>query len=620
MINVSRAFKNAVYAPTRKTAATVQFDILDNTAYYDNTFTVPSEAAISRSWQLDNKIRQTSNRYATFEKDYFKLDGTFCIPPRSSDVVDNELGWWSSEIANAAGVFSTPLVITCSFTELHSSLGLSIVFDQMANEYAADFVIDVYDEDDEQIAQNIVVGNSSPLYVFEEGLNDYRKIILTITKWAKPYRRARVIELDFGIIKQYDGEKLIKVNLIEQMNVVGDTLPSNELKFTVDNSDKEFNILNPDGFYRYLNKNQEVSMSLGVEVAPDVFEYIGSSKFYLTDWQSDEGSLTTTFTARDILNNLESIDYVSISDTNLYDLAMDIMERSGVEFYFIDPALADIPTSGFKETLSARKALQCIGLAGKAAVFKDRSGYLNVRQFEALDARTTYLTYIGEPGLYVSPSTYMEIDNDYGMKSITFDNVYREPQIKLDKLINSLDVVVNNYAADEAGKEVLNTSVDIDGTLTVFFDYQDPIIASTSSITITGATSYSVLGSYDVGLRVQITASGSVGVRVTGTSLMTVKTTYTLSDPTITDGSPLKLDNPLINDPAHAYEIGKWILQEKALRAIYDVNWRQNPCLECGDIVLVEDSFGAKKQSRIIKQEYEFDGALRGKTTTKGGM
>ncbi|MEK4006099.1 hypothetical protein [Paenibacillus sp. FSL H3-0333] len=620
MINVSKAYRDAVYAPMRKTAATVQFDILDNTAYEDNIITASNGAIISRPWQLDNKIRNTSNRYATFEKDYFKLDGTFCIPPKSTEADESELGWWSEALSDNSGNFTSPQIINCEFEEAHSSLGISIVFDKLTNEFASDFDIDIYYSDERAIKHVEVIGNTSAMYVYEVGLDEYKRIKITIKKWSKPFRRARVIEIDFGVVKSYDSDKLIKVNVVEEMNVVGDTVPSNEMKFTIDNSSKEFNILNPKGVYKYLTKNQEVNMSLGVEIAPDVFEYIGIHKFYLTDWQSDEGSLTTTFTARDILNNLETITYIGVNETNLYDLAEDIMIQSGIKNYVIDNALKDIPTKGFKEKISARVALQHIGLASQSAVYQDRKGILNIQRFTVLDARTNYLTHIGDDGLYTSPTTFMEIDNDYSMKSITFDNVYNEPQIKLDKLVSGLEIVVNTYSADENNKEVLNTSLEVEGTMLIQFDYQYPIISSTANLSIVGAEDFRVISSHDIGIKLEIIASGTVNISVNGTSISTLKTVYTLNDNSVTEGIELKVDNPLIVDPAQALEIGKWILQESTLRALYDVNWRQNPCLECGDIVLVEDSYGAKKLSRIIKQEYTFAGYLNGKTSTKGGI
>lgn len=543
MIEVSQEYKQAVYAPTRMTSAKVSFEILDNEAYGDNSTSATSEAEISRRSQLNNKEREMSHRYATFERDYFRLDGSFHIPPRPGED-DSELGWWSDVIANENGVFNPPQAVTWTFAEEHNSMGLTIHFDDMAGEYAAEFDIDVYHLDGSQVAHESVKGNTRTTYVWVHGLDQYGKIVLTIRKWGKPYRRARVTEMDFGVIKEYDGAKLIKVSLVEQLNVVGDTLPANELKFTIDNSDKEFNILNPQGFYRFLKERQEVSLSLGVEVAEDEFEYIDFEKYYLTDWQSDEGALTTTLTARNIFELLEQREYTQSVTGTLYSLAEDILQRSGVERYFIDDGLQAIPTSGFPEKLKARKALQCIGIAGKCAVYQDRQGVLNIRRFEVLDAQTTYMIYAGAD-IFAGAMTYPAVDNGYDMKNITFDNVYKEPQIKLDKLVQSL-------------------------IMTIYVDGQ--------------------------------------------------KQEETFYNEGVKEGATLKCDNPLIQSRDLAAGVAEWIISESNLRALYQVNWRQNPCLEPGDIVLVEDSFGAKKQSRITKNDFQFQGYLSGKTETKGGV
>ncbi|MCY9706717.1 hypothetical protein M5X05_21355 [Paenibacillus alvei] len=543
MIEVSQQYKQAVYAPTRMTAAKVSFEILDNEAYEDNSVSVTTEAEISRKSQLTNKIREMSHKYATFERDYFRLDGSFYIPPRPEQD-DSELGWWSNVIADENSVFNPPQAATWTFGEEHNSMGLTIYFDVLAGEYAADFDIDVYRLDGTQIARESVTGNTNTTFVWVHGLDNYGKIMITIHKWGSPYRRARITEMDFGVIKEYDGDKLIKVSLVEQMNIVGDTLPANELKFTIDNSDKEFNILNPQGFYRFLKERQEVSLSLGVEVTENEFEYINFKKYYLTDWQSDEGALTTTLTARNIFELLEQREYTQSAGGTLYSLAEDIMHRTGIESYFIDDGLKGIPTNGFPEKVKARKALQCIGIAGKCAVYQDRQGVLNIRQFKALDAQTTYMVYAGSD-IFVGEMTYPAVDNGYDMKNITFDNVYKEPQIKLDKLVQSLIMTV--YIGGQKQEETF----------------------------------------YIEGVK---------------------------------EGATLKCDNPLIQSRELAAGVAEWIVSESNLRALYQVNWRQNPCLEPGDIVLVEDSFGAKKQSRITKNEFQFQGYLSGKTETKGGV
>ena len=544
MIQVSRQYKEAVYAPTRRTKAKVGFEILDNEAYNDNTSIVTGEAPISRKGQLTNKKRNMDHKYATFEKDYFKLDGSFCIPP-TPDEGNSELGWWSDDISDENGVFTSYQILEFNFTEEHNSMGLTITFDTMANEYASDFDIEIYRLDGTLIHKEEVTGNDNPLYVLIKGLDNYGRIVITIKKWAKPYRRARITEVDFGVIQEYQDDKIIKLNMIEEMNIISDKIPSNEIKFTIDNKSKEFNILNPEGFYRFLKERQEVQASIGVEVRENEFEYIPMGKFYLTDWQSDEGALTASFTARDVFELLESIDYKeSLTNTNLYDLVEDVLTKANVKDYFIDEGLKNIPTNGFTKSLNSRKALQYIGIAGKAAVYQCRQGILQIKQFKVLDKQDTQYVYFAGPDMFCG-MIYPMADEGYDMKNITFDNIYNEPQIKLDKLLYSLVMVVNN------GEE---------------------------------------------------------------------KQEVTFYNEGIKEGSSFKVDNPLINSIEHAEDVAKWIIEEYNLRAVYSINWRQNPCLECGDIVLVEDSYDAKKLSRITKQEFEYAGYLGGKTETKGGV
>ncbi|GGA31676.1 hypothetical protein [Psychrobacillus lasiicapitis] len=543
MIETSKEFKEAVYAPIRKTTAKINFEILDNDAYEDAEVSSNSEAPLSRKEQVTNKVRRLTNKYATFERNYFRLDGSFRIPPKPEEDSTNEVGWWSGDTCGADGIFVVPQTLTLTFTEERNSMGLTIYFDMNTDEYATDFDIDVYQADDILIASEKITGNKQSSFIWVQGLDGYRKIVITVRKWVNPYRRARIAELDFGVVNEYEGDKLIKVNLIEQMNVVGDTLPANELKFTIDNSSKEFNILNPEGFYRFLKERQEVSLSFGVEIEENVYEYVQAKGYFLTDWQSDEGALTTTFTARNIFELLEKEYNPASTFNNFYDLAEDVLISAGVIFYSIDESLRDIPTEGFPEKLTYRKALQCIGIASKSAVYQDRSGTVIIKPFEILDESTSYIHFAGADMFtgMVTPTVYSGFD----MKKITFDNVYKEPQIKLDKLLQSLIVTV----------------------------YE-------------GAT----------------------------------KLEYEFHNPEVKEGASLKVDIPLINSLEHARDVAQWIITESNLRALYQVNWRQNPSLEPGDIVFIEDSFGAEKQSRITKQEYEFAGYLNGKTESKGGV
>ena len=550
MINVSSKYKNKVYTQdsARHFKGAVLLEFLDINAYGDatlNGLADNDEAPISRINQLIDKRRVMSHKYATFEKDYFKLDGSFVVPPKI-DEGNSKVGWWSRDLCNSDGIFTTPVGFAVVFTEGHSSAGLTLSFSELTNEYATDFIIRVFDNNHTPILVKHVVDNKNTTYVLEDSLDNYYLVVVEILKWSHPFRRAKVTAIDFGIILTFRDRDLISFTVTEEINVTGDSLPANELRFTVDNSDRRYNILNPEGHYRFLMERQEVWATLSLEVEPNNYETINMGKFYLKEWKSDEGALTTTFTAFSVFDILENIMYIGYGATNLYDLAVDVLTKAGVTEFIIDERLREIATNGFYEPIDSRKALYFIGMAGKAIVKQNRDGVVEIQQFRTLDANTKHVLYAG-PDVYASDSTYPVVDHGYDMKNITFKNVYAEPQIKLDQPVGAVMMVVQNF---ETG----------------------------------------------------------------------IKTTYTLRDPKVKNGITVKHENPLIISESHALDVAKWIMRERSLRALYEINWRQNPALECGDIVLVEDSFGAKKQSRILKQTFEYASYLSGRTETRGGV
>lgn len=518
MIETRQEFKDAVYSPIRSTTARVTFDISDVTATEDATATVTSEAEISRKDQMTNQERDRP-AYATFEPDYWKLDGSFVLPPKPEEI-DFEVGWYSDELSGFDGTFSIYQVADFTFTEPHSSIGLTITFDVPADECATDFDITAYDGSGVEITTIKIRNNTNARCVIDGSIENYERITITIQKWSNAYRRAKVAEVTFGVVRVYEDDKLIKLNLLEEIDLTSETVPSNELKFIVDNSDREFNILNPNGSYAFLQQRQAAVLEIGVETSSNVYEYVIMGKYFLVDWQSDEGSLTTTFTARNRIDFLPAteIEDETGSSTNLYDLAESILIDAGVEKYSIDTILQSTPTQGLFKKTTSRKLLQMIAIAGQAVLYVDREDQVRIKR--------------------VSSGTSVD--------TIDFDNIYQEPKVRLNPLISRVEV---NYYSD------VNT----------------------------------IAGTY-------------------------------ASNSGIDGGSILKVENTLINSYEHAQAVADWILAEAQKRALYETNWRQNPALECGDLVDIENVYGGFSQSRITYQEYEYAGYLTGKTRSKGAV
>ncbi|MFD1954304.1 phage tail protein [Paenibacillus thailandensis] len=517
MLNVSPEFKTAVYAPTRTTRARVSFNISDVTAPGDAAVTVTSEVAgFSRLQETKDSIL-TRPAYATFEPDYWKLDGSFVLPPKPSET-DYEVGWYSDAFSNADGSFSVPQVLDYTFGQTHSSIGITVTFDTPTGECATDFVINVYNGGT-VIYTDTVTGNTLAQYVLEKQLNDYNRVTVSISKWSAGNRRAKVIEVTFGVVRVYEDNKLIRVDVTEEIDPTSAALPVSEMKFVVDNSSREFNILNPTGSYAYLAERQRVHTEIGVMIAPNRFEYLTLGYYYLSDWQSDEGALTTTFTARNLIDFLsdEEITNLTSGSMSLYDFTAALLTGAGVERYEIDPALSSITTQGVYDSLTRREILQMIALAGMSVVRVDRYDKLIIEQLPA----------------------------GASVDTLDFDNIYKEPKINLEELVTRVEV---NY--------------------------------------------YS-------------------GVDVAGVAVATVA---------VAGGKTLKVENTLISSQAHAQAVANWFLAENLKRAIYEINWRQNPALECGDLVEVENSYNETKQSRITRQEYNYAGFLRGRSLTRGAI
>lgn len=441
MYDVSNQFKSGVYAPIRTAVARVTFDISDTSIQSDTiTVTTTSETALSNKQQLINKKREPNYNFITWEPNRFKLDGSFSF---ADDNISNnkEIGFCSSTLSGADGSFSTYPTLTFQFNNNHSSMGLTITFDRLNNEYATDFNITAYNASNAVIDSVDVTGNTLALCTPTGQLYQYRKIVITIKKWSKPYRRCRVCEVDFGVVRVYEDNNLVKMSLIEELDLTTSTVPASEFKFTVDNADRSFNMLNPEGFYKFLQERQQVLAEIGIEVDNRI-EFIQLGNYLLWEWTSDEGSLTASFTARTNLDLMSSFDYenrTAKANYTLYQFAIDIINICGVTNYHIDTALQSINTTALTEKKNCKDLLQMIAIAGCANIFVTRDN--------------TIILKVNSNNIGTA------------VDAIDLDNMYQEPQIKLDKIIKAVEVTYFTSLESSAIVTVANSGITLGDVL-----------------------------------------------------------------------------------------------------------------------------------------------------------
>jgi hypothetical protein len=362
---------------------------------------------------------------------------------------------------------------------------------------------------------------------------------------------SRVTITLLGTTTVYDDSKIISIHSLEEMSVLNDTLPSNEIQVTLDNSDGDFNVLNLNNIQQVISSKPVIKIEFGLVVDDTPTEWLPMGTYYLTDWKHQSTSKTITLTANDSFTLLDNIAFPPTTKASLYDLAVAVFQAAGITNYSIDNSLKDGVSRTITDNFNCRAMLQYIGIASQSAVWQDRNGVINIKPFLTLDTQSNYLTYTGQSGLYSNyglTGAFPLITSGAGMKNLTLDNMYEIPEVTLEPSIYQL--IINVYNSN--------------GTVTAY--------------------------------------------------------TYTNSALSGNSGQSFTIDNPLILSKTAADNVSAWFFRETNYNAIYKTNWRQNPALECADIVLVEDVFNSKKQTRIYKQEFTYEGYLIGYTESRGGI
>jgi hypothetical protein len=193
--------------------------------------------------------------------------------------------------------------------------------------------------------------------------------------------------------------------------------------------------------------------------------------------------------------------------------------------------------------------------------------------------------------------------------------MYTPPQIEQGDTIKYVEVKAHNYTIKDSS-EILNTTFDINGTQQVFLTYNSPV-NTTPTFNVTGGT-YTLDNSYANGAILSITATGTVTVIVTGTSLEIAEITYLLDDTSIDKGKKISINNPLVNTETEASTLANSLLSLYKKILNYILDWRQDMSYTIGDTIAIEDEFGENQTGIITKQEINYDGTLSGKTEAKG--
>lgn len=615
MIRVSDQFYTAARASARKWRGRVSFGVYDVTARGDATAAAEGQPFSAAAQTLDTITDVPA--VGTCEQGQFKVDGSMSLFPDDPPAGMN-FGWWSSEISGADGAFADPPVITYAFTQPHGSVGLTLQFVELVRDLRATAF-----QGGTVLAAKTFTGLNSALAVLDFPVENYDKIIVEILR-AQPFHYAKLLEISFGVEYIYDDAMLTGIDVLEEIDPLGNTISSNAAAITLNNLDQRFNMFNPSNETRFLQERQQLTVTTSLQVGDD-YEDIPLGKFYLSTWESPTAN-TTKFTAYDLLSLMGGTYYKSRmyvqerAETILLELFGDLhlYDAQGNALFYIHPNIRNVLLSGYLAPMSYHDALQRIALALGAVVKCDRYGKLLVyrvteetRNAIVIDQYTIYQSSLiagtfGAGQGIVLPRTTAPIPNP-----VVIDrSLYNDPKTSLGKYYNRVNVEESTWQLTGDPQSLYDGIVD--GDAVIQFS-GDPAAEVEISGTYESADIYACACEIH-GASGQITITGRVYQPLTKIVSAQLPTVAASTTPAALDVQGITL---IAQDDTAQY-VAAWLLAQLQLRITQSFPWAIIPSVEPSDYCKVETAFGELREFQVRKMHFTYNGALTGDSEVIG--
>lgn len=538
---------------------------------------------------LDNiketTIAQTKN-YATLEKNFWLLNDS--QPIYGSEELEQT--YVSSYMSDKNCLFSDKACITLTSSVYLTTLGLTMVFDSIDKNYAKKLKVKAYRDSTMIMDKDYTLSSYSDRLIFadNEELVRWNKIEIYFIESSLPYRRIRVNQLIFGIMEIYTDENLISAESKEKTTMINSELPTHTFKFTIDNMNKLFNPDNPQGWYRYILKQQLISYEWGYQLDDGTTEWILGGKMLLTG-SVEVGENQVSFSTTSLINYLTKVYKKGVynsSGRSLYDLAVDVLEDSNIDSsqYNLWSGLKSIKTDAPLPKLEARQLLQIIATTGNCILFTNRENVINIQPFN----------YVLNPD------------------GMSYDFITSNPVVKVQSELHNTIIYINHYSKEDNVSELFkNESLEITGTKTIEIEYD---LATDISATITGGTivSANYYGRYAI-LKITNTGEDTISLKVSGKKINNSQTidSKQFND----DGENIEYKNDLITQMVESSKetklkdfIGNWYNN----RNIYSFENRGDIVKDTREIIPIETDFSNSLIGYLVENNINYDGAWSG--------
>lgn len=534
-------------------------------------------------------ILQTKN-YATLEKNFWLLDDS--QPLLGSEELQQT--YISSFMSNENCTFSENASFTITNEIYLTTLGLTMTFDNINNNYVKKLNVKAYRDETKIMDKDYILSDYKEKIIFADNdeLVKWNKIVITFLETSLPYRRVRISQLLFGIKEVYTDENIISAESKEKTTMINSELPSHTFKFTIDNMDKKFNMDNPDGYYRYLLQRQPISYEWGYQLDNGTIEYVLGGHMLLTgnaEVKNNQVSFNTT-TLINYLTNIYKKGVYSSTGESLYDLAVKILTFSGItsDKYNISDTLKTIKTNAPLPKLEVRQLLQIIATAGNCTLFTTRENIINIQ-----------------------PLNFNVVSSD----SMDYGFMESRPTIKLQAELAKSIVYINHYLVESSTSELFkNDNLIINGTITVEVEY-DLATEITGNITNATIDSAEYYGRYAI-LTLTNSNENPCTLIINGKKINVSQTidTKIYKD----DGENIEYKNELVTQMSESTKevklkefIGNWYSN----RNIYSFSNRGDILKDTREIIPIETDFSNSINGYLVENNINYNGAWKGNST-----
>ena len=315
MIKSGQAYHAAITGDARRVLLRAVIDIISPDIVFGAGET-SGQIPWSKPEQLHDKVFGNPAKYATLERDRWALDGTWDLLPDDPTQTVGQMGYIGSVLSGTDGTFSTPPWVEMQFSGVSVLQACSVYFPD--NDYDGlpeDFTVEVK-QGGTAYHTRTYTGNTAPSVSLEGfTVNNPDAIRVTVTKWSRPSRRMRVVEIVPGVYEGWDGGMIAEFNVKQQGNIAATALPYGTCTLKIDNLSRRFEPRSKNGIFQSIEERQGIDISLGVRLADGTDEYkrLGIFYQYSGGWKTGDNGLTMQWNQVDINGLLANREFLAPS-------------------------------------------------------------------------------------------------------------------------------------------------------------------------------------------------------------------------------------------------------------------------------------------------------------------